>query len=64
MSDICHLPVTKNYADLLRATLTNVALLVVLARLVAACTLEMLASLLALADVTTCRLLLCHLLGL
>jgi hypothetical protein len=46
------------------ATLTNVALLVVLACLVAACTLGMLASLLALADVATCRLLLCHLSGL
>jgi len=34
-----HCFVTKNYADLLRATLTNVALLVVLAPLVAACTL-------------------------
>jgi len=59
-----HCFVTKNYADLLRATLTNVALLVVLARLVAACTLGMLASLLALGYVTTCRLLLCHLSGL
>jgi hypothetical protein len=38
------------------ATLTNVALLVVLACLVAACTLGMLASLLALADVATCLL--------
>jgi hypothetical protein len=36
---IAHCFVTKNYADLLRATLPNVALLVVLARLVAACTL-------------------------
>ena len=44
------------------ATLTNVALLVVLARLVAACTLGMLASLLALADVLTYRLLFFHLL--
>ena len=41
-------------------TLTNVSLLVVLARFVAACTLGMLASLLALADVATYRLLLCH----
>jgi hypothetical protein len=57
MSYICHLLVTKNIADLLRATLTNVALLVVLAPLVAACTLGMLASLLALADVVTYYLL-------
>ena len=49
---------------MLRATLTCVGLLVVLARLVAACTLGMLASLLALADVITCRLLLFHLWGL
>jgi hypothetical protein len=45
-------------------TLTCVWLLVVLACLVAACTLGMLASLLALADVVTYRLLLFHLLGL
>jgi hypothetical protein len=45
-------------------TLPNVALLVVLARLVAACTLRVLASLLALADVVTYCLLLCHLSGL
>ena len=44
--------------------LTCVGFLVVLARLVAACTLGMLASLLALADVATYRLILCHLSGL
>ena len=61
MSYICHLLVTKNIADLLRATLTNIRLRIFLAPLVAACTLGMLASLLALGYVTTCRLLLCHL---
>ncbi len=55
-----HCFVTKNYADLLRATLTNIRLRIFLARLVAACTLGMLASLFALAYVVTCRLLLCH----
>jgi hypothetical protein len=41
-------------------TLTFVRLGVVLTRLIAACTLGMLASLLALADELTYRLLLCH----
>ena len=45
-------------------TLTFVRLGVVLTRLIAACTLGMLASLLAFADVPTYRLLLCHLEGL
>jgi hypothetical protein len=49
---------------MLRATLRLVGLGVVLTRLVAACTLGMLASLLALADAVTYRLLLRHLWGL
>lgn len=46
---------------MLRATLTNVALLVVLTRLISRCTLGMLASLLALTYVSAYRLLLRHL---
>ena len=58
------LPVTKNIVDLLRATLRLVGFSVVLTRLVAACTLGMLASLLALTYVSAYRLLLRHLSGL
>jgi hypothetical protein len=54
--------VTKNIADLSLPPLRLVRLLVVLTCLVAACTLGVLASLLALTDSLAYRLRLCHLL--
>lgn len=63
MHTIAHYLVTKNIADLLRATLSNVGFLVVLTGFVSGGTLAMLSPLLAFADVITCYLLF-HLLGL